>query len=102
MDWCDPVHCYSLKFNSTTLKKDYPVLSTPALSTSTALALSSTTTTASKGFRVSTSQRRMHERIQQLHYGEESITDEIDDYLDSKPVKTLPPTDSTTVEGDLV
>ena len=36
----------------TTLKKDYLVLSTPALSTT---ALSSTITTASKGFRVSTS-----------------------------------------------
>ena len=43
----------------------------------------------------------MHERIQQLHYGEESITDEIDDYLDSKPVKTPPPTNSTTAEDDL-
>jgi hypothetical protein len=82
----------------TTLKKDYPVLSTLALSTA---ALSSTITTASKGFRVSTSQRRMHKRIQQLHYGEECITNEIDDYLDSKLVKTLPPTNSTTAEDDL-
>jgi len=42
------------------LKKDYLVLSTLALSIA---ALSSTTTTASKGFRVSTSQQRMHKRI---------------------------------------
>jgi hypothetical protein len=82
----------------TTLKKDYPVLSTLALSTT---ALSSTITTVSKGFRVSTSQRRMHERIQQLHYSEECITNEIDDYLDSKLVKTPPPTNSTTAEDDL-
>ena len=82
----------------TTLKKDYLVLSTPALSTA---ASSSTITTASKGFRVSTSQRRMHERIQQLYYGEECITNEIDDYLDSKPVKTPPSTNSTTAEDDL-
>ena len=82
----------------TTLKKDYPVLSTPTLSTATS---SSTITTASKGFRVSTSQQQMHEQIQQLHYSEECITNEIDNYLDSKLVKTPLPTDSTIVEDNL-
>jgi hypothetical protein len=82
----------------TMLKKGYPVLSIPALST---VALSSTTTIASKGFRVPTSQWQMHEQIQQLHYSKESITDEIDNYLDSKSVKAPPPTDSTIAEDDL-
>src|ERR1700722_9045242 len=79
-----------------TLKRDYSVLSTPA--SSTASALNSTTTAAFTGFRVFSSQQRMHERIQQLHYSEESVTDEIDDYLYSKPVKTPPPTGNTTAE----
>ena len=82
-----------------TLKKDYLVLSTPPLST--ALTSNSTATASSKRFRVSTSQQQMHERIQQLYYGNESITNKIDDYLDSKPVKTPPPTNNTTAENDL-
>jgi hypothetical protein len=61
----------------TQLKIDYPTpLSNPPSTPSTPLGLSS----SSRGFRVSQSQQRMHERVQRNHYGEAAVVDEIDEY----------------------
>jgi hypothetical protein len=57
-------------------------------------------TSISRGMKLPSTQRRMHERIQRAHYGESALLDEIDSYLDSKPIQT-PAIDDISAQEDL-